>query len=288
MGQKSNLLTVRTGFRGVPQGNTLQKDISTRLIFIKLVELLFRGRRVFVPHANFFVQGGSGFINLTLFFRAAKLLELKKHVRAHVSSLKKRGPSKKTVTSLSKMYGLFFFNNFFTRLVFFKSLFSGVVRTQVLNRFLVKSFMARAYSKCLRLVKKASGVLFLRRYLLLVDVAKLLTLLLYKKISFHFFLRLLGDIFRGLQKKRHSRFLFFLKELFTFLIAYKTKSGVPVYKGVKFRVNGRLNGKPRSGTSCLILGSVPASTLSSKTLFAVTHVYTVYGAFGFRIWATLH
>lgn len=90
MGQKANLLTVQTSFRNLPSGNAPQKSTSTRLLFLKCLELLFRGRRVYVVGANLFRQTGVSFLQLTLFFRASKLLELKKHLRRSKSFVKRR------------------------------------------------------------------------------------------------------------------------------------------------------------------------------------------------------
>jgi len=102
-------------------------------------------------------------------------------------------------------------------------------------------------------------------------------------ITANVFAKMIGDIFKILQKKRHVRFLFFVKELFKLLVL-KLKRRGGVLAGLRLRINGKLRGKARSSTCCICSGQVPAQTLGKAIDYAKLHVFTVYGVFGIRLW----
>lgn len=54
--------------------------------------------------------------------------------------------------------------------------------------------------------------------------------------------------------------------------------------GLKLIVNGKIKGKLRASFSCIKIGSVPIQTISKNIDFAQLHIYTLYGAFGLKIW----
>jgi hypothetical protein len=150
---------------------------------------------------------------------------------------------------------------------------------QKINNLLVKFI----YHK----IGRFSGVLFSRRFTLLIDFIKICSLFSEGKVSSQVFLFLLGQIFRVLPKRKHNRFLFFLKYLFQILVdnkEIKKVSSISNIIGIKFIVNGKLQGKTRADSSCIQVGAVPAQTLEKNIDFSMLHVYTLYGAFGFRIW----
>ena len=100
-------------------------------------------------------------------------------------------------------------------------------------------------------------------------------------------MHLLGQIFRILPKSKHGRFLVFLKLLFkNLLLASKdfNNKGLKSILGVKLIISGKIKGKPRSSTTCIQVGSVPSQSLNKDVSFSKIHVYTLYGAFGFKIW----
>jgi hypothetical protein len=119
--------------------------------------------------------------------------------------------------------------------------------------------------------------LFIRRYSLFIDFFKMTSLFLISKINLYSYLFLLADIFRFLHKKKHSKYILFLKNLFLKLHFY----GI---KGLKLTINGKLKGKTRASTVSIIVGSVPIQTVDKAVLFKKTHVYTLYGVFGFKLW----
>ena len=55
--------------------------------------------------------------------------------------------------------------------------------------------------------------------------------------------------------------------------------------GLKFLLSGRIRGKSRSSSTLIQLGNVPTQTIIKKIDFASSHVYTLYGVFGIKMWS---
>lgn len=151
-----------------------------------------------------------------------------------------------------------------------------VVRMQNLNRDIKKQTVIDTYSS----YKRYLGVLFARRFNLFVDFIKMTSLFIFKKLDPKSYLYLLSQIFRLLSKKKHSRFLFFLKSLFNTIIKTRQSSII----GIKFIINGKIQGKVRSSSSRILVGQVPVQSVDKDVSFGKVHVYTLYGTFGFKLW----
>ena len=150
-----------------------------------------------------------------------------------------------------------------------------------LNNFLDKSILTLFYKR----LKNFVGVLFNRRFSLFIDFLKINTLFIQSKLPLKVYLNVLGQIFKILPKHKHNRFLLFLKIVFQTLILNSTSdSSNGNILGIKLLINGRLKGKPRSNLTCIQVGSTPIQSLSKNVDFAKTHVYTLNGVFGFKIW----
>jgi len=123
---------------------------------------------------------------------------------------------------------------------------------------------------------------------LFIDFLKLSSFFSESKISSNSYLYILGQIFRILPKRKHNRFIFFLKVIFTAIVEdfpKKFPEASPYsIKGIKFIVHGKLQGKTRADSRCIQVGSVPIQTISKNIDFSRLHVYTMYGAFGFQMW----
>lgn len=146
----------------------------------------------------------------------------------------------------------------------------------VLNKFCKKSYIFSFYEKH----KKYTNFLYARRHGLYYDLAKIISLLLRKKINSSSFLKVIIHTFYVLPKKKHSKFLFFLKDIFKFLITTKS---TPIL-GVKLLINGKLKGKTKASKAYINIGKVPIQTIKSNISFAKAHAFTKYGVFGFKIW----
>ena len=117
-------------------------------------------------------------------------------------------------------------------------------------------------------VKRFSYTLFPRRFSFFKDFLKLSILFFRGALDNNYYLRLLGEIFRILQKRRHSKYLifitFYLKLLFTKFTKIQTSSKI---LGLKFVINGKLKGKTRSNCFKLNIGSLPNQTIMLNIQF---------------------
>jgi hypothetical protein len=155
-----------------------------------------------------------------------------------------------------------------------------LLRIKNLNKEIDSKVIKRLYNS----FKRFANMLFARRFNLFVDFLKLTSLFIKGKIAADSFLYLLSQIFRLLTKKKHSRFMYFLKYLFTYITKTELQSNRNLIQGIKIIINGKILGKPRSSSSCLLVGSVPIQTINANIHFSKIHAYTLYGVFGFKLW----
>ncbi len=270
MSQKSNLLTLRKQSVKSSFYNLNRKSIGFNYIFVKNLTRLFLLRNIFLTNSMFSFIENKFVFKITMFFRTTKLFKLKK--KLNKNSLKPKNQIKHLIKIFNQKL-------FFKNLSFFKQNL-GVIKIINLNFQMYKfKTLIKVFYK---FFKKYAFNLFPRRFNFFIDAIKLTVLFLTNKISIHFYIKILGDIFKILQKRLHVRFLFFLKELFKFLIVYSEKKLNIL--GIKFRANGKLRGKPRSSTCCILVGQIPNQSISKFIDFSKLHVFTRYGVFGFKLW----
>lgn len=130
------------------------------------------------------------------------------------------------------------------------------------------------------------STIFSRRFNFFIDFLKLTVLFFNNNIDLKIYLKNLGRIFKFLSKRLHSRFLLFLKILFQLLISYSLKNNINVHctRGFKFIIKGRFQAKDRASSKLIQIGSVPSQSFFCNIDFSSTHVYTLYGTFGIKIW----
>lgn len=273
MGQKTNVLTLRKSKQQLHLISDNSKFFLYGLNFIKNFEKLLLKKGVLVIDKTLNFDRNQFFFTFTTFFRSNKTIFYRRKKLLKTTT-------KNPIIKRSSVFELFL-NNF--------KLFSNnllVVNFKNLNRELNKKLVAFFYDK----IRRFSGVLFARRFNLFIDFIKLSSFFAQSKISSSSYLYLLGQIFRILPKRKHSRFIFFLKLIFKsivedlpqiFLKINNTSSSI---KGLKFIINGKLQGKTRASSSCIQVGSVPIQSISKNVDFSRLHVYTIYGAFGFQMW----
>ena len=136
-------------------------------------------------------------------------------------------------------------------------------------------------------VRFVKNLLFARRHTLFVDFLGVTCLFFQGFIKAELFLKMLGEVFKILPKRRHNMFLSFLKRLFTAIIELDNSFSVlnsTKIKGFKFTLAGKIQGKLRGSTTTLQLGQVPVQSIDKNIEFCRLHVYTVYGAFGMKLW----
>ena len=275
MGQKSNLLTVRNGKSNLNLKKNNSKLFLYGFKFLELLNTLFLSKDILLTEKTFNITNNQCFYNLELFYRTKKVVTYKNKKKTYL----KNTDSPKTIFSKQKSVLNLFLNEF-------KALHSNlfVFNFKVLNNFIDKNIVLQSF----RVFRSFFSVLFNRRFNLFVDFLKMTFLLYIAKIPVSAYLFLLGQIFKVLPKKSHNRFLVFLELIFKFLLVKKLSSKRNIFfstiKGIKFIVNGKLRGKMRSSSKCISVGTIPIQSLKKNIEFSKTHVYTLYGAFGFQIW----
>jgi hypothetical protein len=276
MGQKSNVSTLRTSHKNLSflENDKESKKYLYGLKFMTLLQQFLNRKNILLTDRTLNFINNQCFLNLTLFFRSARLTIYKKKLKKKkkVSSKGKHLICSNTVTE-----------SFVSELSLIRSNFVSL-NLNIINQKIDKRLLKYFYLK----TKRFSGVLFPRRRNLFIDFVKMTSLFYEKKISTQAYLTVFGQIFKFLPKRTHGRFLLFFKILLVLLTTEinltKKKVKSPCIMGIKFIVNGKLKGKPRSTSYNTQHGVVPTQSIDKSIDFAKLHVYTLYGVFGFRIW----
>jgi hypothetical protein len=271
MGQKSNTITLRKVQKNLSfwESEKESKQFLYGLKFSFFLEQLLSRKNILLVDKTINFVNSQCFFNFTLFFRMSKLAVLKKKITKTYK-----------VHSFSKNINLI--------KLFFKQL--SYLRTNLvllnfknINKDIDANLVKLLYQK----IGRFAGVLFSRRFNLLIDFVKIASLFCEKKVPLQTFLSMLGQIFRILPKRKHNRFFFFLKYLFGLIVSSSELKSLPTMSnicGIKFVVNGKLQGKTRADSTCIQVGAVPIQSLDKSIEFSRLHVYTLYGVFGFRMW----
>ncbi len=276
MGQKSNTLTLRSNLKKNLSFLNYDKDLKTFLEgfnFLNFIEKFLNKKNILVTKKEFNFVNNRYNLNLGLFYKTIKLTNYKKR------SLKVTTTSKALIRNkVGKNLSLsaLFLKKF---LILKNNLI--LLNIHLINSQVNESLLKNIYQKTSRFM----NILFLRKFSLFIDFLKISALFYQKKILVSTFLYILGQIFRVLPKRKHSRFLFFLKFIFQlFVNEFSGKNFEGKIKGIKFVINGKLQGKTRASSSCIQIGAVPIQSINENIEFSKLHVYTIYGAFGFKIW----
>jgi hypothetical protein len=269
MGQKSNTLTLKKIQKNLSfQGNIKEpKNFIHGVTFLSFLEQLLNQKNVTLADRTLNFVNNEIYLSLTFFFKTTKLKSYKKKYIKSLSLSKKRDYITKFIISELSLLK--------------SSLVSLNIR--VLNKEINEKLTKLFYIKTKRFIK----TLLTRRFSLFADFIKTTSLFCENKISVAAYLTLLAQIFRVLRKKSHSRFLFFLRELFHLLTVNKTKNKLSSEHdigGMKFVINGKLRGKTRASSCCIQAGPVNIQSIERKICFAKIHVHSLYGVFGFRLW----
>ena len=188
MGQKSNLFTLRPKEKFLHLQRSNNIEFLYGFYFSMLIKFLFNTRKIFITSLNLNFLENKIFISLDLFYRVAKLLFFKK-----TKLINKR-------------------NNLISFQVF-KSL-NFLKKKLIVYRFNVVNFKIKKRKKILfdifKVNKRYAFSIFPRRFNFFLDFLKLSILFKKNIIKASFFITVLGEIFRILQKKNTLNFYFFL------------------------------------------------------------------------------
>lgn len=262
MGQKSNIVTLRATENYLHLYRLNNIEFLYGFYFSNLLKILFNLRKVFITSLILNFSENKIYIDLDLFFRVAKVLFFKKAKFIKKLKTKKSLPFFTSLNFLNKKIVVFNFKNINLKL-----------KTKKIMLFnLFKSNKRYAFN------------IFPRRFNFFLDFLKLSILFKENNIKASFFITILSEIFRILQKKKHTKFLFFLDKYFKSLILLNTPTNASSLLGIKFIISGKLKGKQRKSKSIINCGQIPIQSLHKQIDFAKLHAFTVYGTFGLKLW----
>ena len=154
-----------------------------------------------------------------------------------------------------------------------------------LNKLVCKKKLVSLYKG----LKIFSFNIFSRRYNLFIDFLKVSILFFDNFVGLSCYIKVWGRVFKHLHKRLHGKFFFFVKACIHSLLKLKNTNktdGIKAsFSGIKFVLGGRVRGKQRSSSTIIRLGCIPTQTIRKHVDFASSHVYTLYGVFGIKIWA---
>lgn len=265
MGHSTNLNTLRQTKQIQVYYKKNSKEFLLAYIYKNLLEKLFKKNKIFLTKCNVFSNHNKLYCDMYLFFQHRSFIKMKKRIK------KKKKKNALFSLNINGLVSIFKCN------LFILKYYNLNTKIESYNRF-IKEFL---FWK----VKRFSYTLFPRRFSFFKDFLKLSILFFIGSLDNNYYLRLLGEIFRILQKRRHSKYLIFityyLKLLFTKFKKLNTSSTI---LGLKFVINGKLKGKTRSNCFKLNIGSLPNQTIMLNIHFTKIPIYTIYGVFGFKLW----
>jgi hypothetical protein len=264
MSRKSILITLRKENFFLNLYSFNAHNFPLGLHFLRYLKSLFLKKSILVIKENLNFSNNTLYLILDLFFETKKLKSYKKQTSSCNS--KKRSFKESTLNSIV---------NLLVKKIRVNNLF---LKFKVVNNFIDKDFMLFIFAS----LKKYISLIFLRRFNLYIDLIKLTSLYLKKKVTVDIYLNLITVVFKNLGKRSHSSFFLFFKELFNILVFSKKSLSL---LGIKLVINGRLKGKPRSSTVFINAGCTPSQTLSANIDYAKAHTYTKkFGVLGFKLW----
>lgn len=285
MAQQANINTVKKYYKKFAITESTKSVNSYNKNFSDSIARAFAYRGVLLTHINTHIIAGQVVLYAHIFFRSATLVRLLPQFQSGLSLLideEKKVRQKQAFVSKKMLRPALapVTNSFLLKPLLLKQARGVSCFFRVLNKKLARKTAKRRRRQTIIAFRRFRSNLFTRRLFLYTDFIKLFALFAENMVPIAFFVKILCEVFRTLPKRKHAKFLIFVKYTFKQLFRAKWPFG-----GIKLRINGKLRGKARSSSFCLVLGNIPAQTYSKRIFFTKQHVFTVYGAFGFKLWA---
>lgn len=290
MGQKSNILTLRTHKHFI--NNTLNLNaVFNSESFIKALKRSFDKKGVLITSYNHTESIEKTQLSLEIFLKCSKLLKYRKKVKRLLKKkdtnilAKAKNTKKRIRTLLKKFKGkkkLVLRRKQIRHLTFLtilqKCLKSQlvVIKVNLINKR--ENFVIKA--SILKQLIKFKRSLFSRRFNLFYDLVKLSSLFMNKDIDIKTYCNILGTIFKFLPKKSHGKYFLFIKTIISTLIKHPESK----IKGIKVLMSGKLKGKQRASVFKTSRGEIEIQTISANNDLSKVHIHTLYGAFGLAMW----
>jgi hypothetical protein len=268
MGQKSNILTLRKSYKNFNFLNEKQENFVLNNTFKSLVERIFALKNILIVQSTFNFSNNQIFCNLHGYIRYSKLKFYKKQ-KYIKNTFRKTSDN----SNLVELFGL---------ALKLLRITSVILKFTSLNRKIDKSLLISFYQK----IKYTKKLLFARRHSLFIDFLAVTCLFFQGFLNSGVFLKILGEVFKVLPKRRHTLFLSFIKKLFKILIDEKySKFQLSSSKilGFKFTLSGKIQGKLRGSSSTVYIGQVPIQSFDKNVEFSKIHIFTIFGVFGMKL-----
>lgn len=260
MGQKSNTNSLRL----LNQTNLSNNNINLNyieIIIVKYLKILLKTKGIQTTKISLGFLNNKIYIYISIFFSIQRVVRLKKNKQI------KYKPEKLNIEVI------------FTKLS--KLLRNSILEIKVINTN--KQIDAILVRKAFILCKKYINNIFDKKFYMCIDTAKIIALFTSYKISNDSFLYCIGKIFSTIHKKNHLKYFKLISTIFNFLILNSAKENSKIL-GIKLQVSGKLMGKAIASHQVITNGSIPHQTLNKNIFFEKTHIYTIYGVFGFKLW----
>jgi hypothetical protein len=272
MSQKNALQTLRPAFKSTNLINLAPLKFLKAFNFLRYLNDFFAKKSILIVDNSLNFIGEKAQLSLSFFVQTAKVIRFSRRVKT--SSIKFNQADK------------FIFSDFIL-----KELKEIKVNCLSLKFILLnKVFLEKQNSRLLKLFylkhRFFKDSLFNRRNNLFFDFLKISCLFSKGLVNLKTFMFALVQTFRFLPKQKHARFLNFINRNFAMLLEEGLKKNSKgSIAGLKFLVAGKLKGKLRKKKFSIQVGKVPIQSIDKNVDFVRAHVFTRYGAFGFKLWS---
>jgi hypothetical protein len=245
------------------------KQIINFINFYNYIKQVLKLKNVYIENITFSLLGKNLLMNLTIYFSSLKLSLLKK--------------KSKYDSKINLRNRLFHSKNSLFPKTFIKANNLNNVTLKFSN--INKQINVKKTLELYKAIKNSIFTLLKKKRYLLIDFIRITTLLIENKITVKFFANFIGQIFATLSKKSHNRFFLILKKIFKIIIL-DTKISKDTLKidGIKLKMSGRIRGKTRADVRIITVGSVPLQSNSKSIEYFKQPIFTLYGAFGLKLW----
>lgn len=272
MGQKSILV----GFNRINFLYNAQ-NLNTKIFllakyFYDIITQILKLKKILILNKNINFIGNICNLNFNIFIKTIKIDNISKKLEIY--------KNKKSNTFRISSFLKIIQNIFLKYNIQFLKLNIKIINFYVNKKlYKITRFNLKPYKK----------LLFERHLRFFFDFCQICSLYYTNRLNSNIFIYNLALIFSRLRKKRHNKFLTFIKTLFILLIKIipnKLKFSKFNFKiaGLKFILKGKISGKTRTKNQIITVGNISNQWLGKNIDFSKIAVTTSYGVYGMKLW----
>lgn len=275
-------ITYKQNLNSIPVINDINKNQS-----IKLTNNFIYEKNTNLKNSNNILKSIKNYFNYENINYKKKLLE-KKRKKEHFSTKSLKIKRIKIIKYYKKYLNLKrnkninnikinnFFNNLFESItLFYNKLFKITLIIQPFNNNIIKIINKKKHA--LLQEKLVSLKKYQRNEFFKEGVNLMFMCVMNKKSAY-----LLSE-YISINLKKLKKHNFFLKFIQTTLTMFE-KSFSSEIKGIKIKIKGRINRRPRAKSRIIEIGHIPVITLNSYIDYSETTAYTSNGTIGVKVW----